>query len=128
MPTSTCSLMQPLRLRHALGREHLRDAQLDLHEVVDRDPRSRWVRLRAGVLGAGCSVRGCRVLGAGSCLPGLRWSRMVSQRFLLLARPKWSVLHKRTLTLGSPPPIAIESKGVTRTADAAQDLGARRSA
>jgi hypothetical protein len=49
---------------------------------------------------------------------------MVSQRFLLLARPEWSVLHKRTLTLGSPPPVAIESKGVTRTADAAQDLGA----
>ena len=37
-PRSTCELHQPLRVRHALGAGHPRDAQVDLHEVVDRDP------------------------------------------------------------------------------------------
>ena len=35
VPTSTVQLQQLLRLRHALGGQHLRDAQLDFHEVFD---------------------------------------------------------------------------------------------
>ena len=53
-------LQQLVRLRHAFGREHLRDAQLDLHEVVDRDRRPSVARGRL-------SVGGCR-RGAGAML------------------------------------------------------------
>ena len=53
-------LQQLLGLRHALGGEHLGDAQLDLHEVVDGDSRCR-PRSGAGCWAAGRARAGaCR--------------------------------------------------------------------
>ena len=64
VPTSTEQLQQLLRLRHALGREHLRDAKLDLHEVVDGNAIGAG---EAGAVPAGAAPLGRR------CRRGLRW-------------------------------------------------------
>ena len=62
VPVSTMQLQQLVRLRHAFGREHLRDAQLDLHEVVDRRCARR--------LGASAAAARCRGCGAGAGAAG----------------------------------------------------------
>ena len=71
-------LHQLLRLRHGLGLEHLGHAQLDLHEVVDRDARSS----AAGVPPRRCRCR-CRRGSAASPASALRpsvpeWTRWLS--------------------------------------------------
>ena len=66
VPTSTGSFSSFVRFRHALGGQHLRDAQFDLHEVVDRDAlvgrRGRRTCRRCGAPDwARCRNRGWRV-------------------------------------------------------------------
>ena len=72
VPTSTVSLSSLLRLRHPLGRQHLRHPQLDLHEVVDRDPLVRR-RLRCG-RGRGCGAAGWALAAAGGAVARCVWS------------------------------------------------------
>ena len=65
-------LQQLLRLRHALGGQHLGHAQIDLHEVVDRRcAPSAALRARRGRRGCGAGA------GRGGCRRG---RRRLSQR------------------------------------------------
>ena len=127
-------LQQLLRLLYALGGQHLRDAQLDLHEVVDGD------RVRcAGAAGRGrCAGRARRCGGTGATgAAGPRravraQARIGSVTAVSIASPgdgsisirgqSWP-FHKcpgRRCASG----VAVES-GCRRGADAAQDLPAQ---
>src|SRR5687767_2940885 len=55
-------LDQLLRFRYGLGCEYFRRAQLDLHELVDRDSAIGWRRRRFWFLGAGFRGLRCGVL------------------------------------------------------------------
>ena len=55
-------LHQLVRFRHAFGREHLRDAKLDLHEVVDGNLAARLPAVRPGPPAAARGLFGRAIL------------------------------------------------------------------
>ena len=128
-------LQQLLRLLHAFGGQHLRDAQLDLHEVVDARCDRRGAGAAAGWRGRRESA--VRRLGAGrSAVSG--WNRMsgtcvcrTSSAFLLDlgARPQRPFLQRATRSPSvRQRPSRSNVRRSVRRADAAQDLLGGRAA
>ena len=141
VPTSIEQLHQLARVRHLLGREHLGDAQVDLHEVVDGDPAG--VRIRRGAAArrpaaARSRLRGVLFVSSGSsvscpsasdrvqlCVAGLSAScalSLESRRAATARRPSRSSARLRSATRAAS---SVRRRGRGRFADAAQDLRGR---
>ena len=130
VPTSTDSFSSFFDFAHLLGGQHLRDAQLHLHEVVDRDALVSPARGgRSGRGGGRCGAGGGRRAGGRAPRCGARpavhglsaHGRSVSLRGH--SGPSWS---QHAFAVVAPAAVAVEVEIVARRADAAQDLAARR--
>ena len=128
-------LQQLLRLRHALGLEHLADLQLDLHEVVDGDQAP----VPAGACGCRrvpvrCRCHGCRcrrvtgATGAVRRFSACLFSHGHNSLVCFNAGPQGARVQNLLLARRAPGGVVVQPPFRRRrgVAQAAQDLGRRR--